>query len=103
METGCSSGASIGSIGSYAVGGGEATADAAIGFLAREVGREWGLSSQPQTVASSDTKVIVEYSDESMVIARGAVTLVDGRWRTEGLSQYARHVATTDEGGPQQD
>jgi hypothetical protein len=61
--------------------------------LTRQVGLEWRSALQPRTVASSPTKVIVEYVSDSVVIARGAVILVNGKWQTEGLSQCSKHPA----------
>ncbi|WP_285616655.1 hypothetical protein [Kineosporia sp. NBRC 101677] len=85
--TDCLSGYSVGSIGDYAAGGGEASADEAIGFLTRAVSREWGSELRPETVAASDSKVVVEYLSDSRVVARGAVVAVGDKWQMEGLSQ----------------
>ncbi len=93
--TNCPSGASFGSVADYDASGGEITAEKAISSLTRQVGLEWRSALQPQTIASSSTRIVVEYSIDSIVIARGAVILVDGKWQTEGLSQCSKNPAAT--------
>jgi hypothetical protein len=69
---------------------GEKLPQIAISYLTRQVRREWRSAQKPRIIASSSTKVIVEYSSDSMVIARGAVIAVNGKWQAEGLSQCSK-------------
>lgn len=92
----CPSGYSTGYTGEYQQGGGESTLDEAIGYLSKDVAREYRQPIPPQIVARSATGAIVEYSKAQDVIGRGELSPVEGKWQIYGMSVCTLHPGVPD-------
>jgi hypothetical protein len=71
----------------YIEGGGEASAVAALARVSGVVERSYGSTLEPHIVQRSGDKVVVQYFDDSGVIARGSVIRVGSKWQIHDVEQ----------------
>lgn len=92
-STDCPTGHSSGMTPEYAGGTGDPSAEASFRGTETLIREEYGSNITSRVVISSADGVTKQYSDESGVIAEGSVVPYKERWRIEGLTQCAKHVA----------